>query len=157
MARQNINLGTDPNDGEGDSLRSAFDKVNDNFLEIYTAGPVDSNISISNATISTTSTNANLELSPDGVGKIVIKNDLLPDAHNTRYIGSNVSRPRGAYIGSAGVISDGPIRLPVYADEQERDNTVTSPEEGMIIFVQSDSTSNPAFQGYNGSGWVDLS
>ena len=33
MARQNINLGTDPKDGEGDKLRNADDKVNDNFIE----------------------------------------------------------------------------------------------------------------------------
>ena len=37
MARQTINIGTTANDGTGDPLRSAFDKINDNFLELYGA------------------------------------------------------------------------------------------------------------------------
>lgn len=36
MAKQAINIGTAPNDGTGDPLRTAFDKVNDNFTELYT-------------------------------------------------------------------------------------------------------------------------
>ena len=35
MAKQNINVGTTPNDGTGDGLRTAFIKVNDNFTELY--------------------------------------------------------------------------------------------------------------------------
>ncbi len=35
MAKQSIGLGTNPNDGTGDALRIAFDKVNDNFDEVY--------------------------------------------------------------------------------------------------------------------------
>lgn len=44
MAQQTINIGTTANDGTGDPLRSAFDKVNDNFTELYNddAGDVDS-------------------------------------------------------------------------------------------------------------------
>ncbi len=35
MAQKTINIGTTPNDGTGDQLRTAFDKVNDNFTELY--------------------------------------------------------------------------------------------------------------------------
>ena len=44
MAKQTINIGTVANDGTGDPLRTAFDKVNDNFTELYSddAGDVDS-------------------------------------------------------------------------------------------------------------------
>ena len=35
MAKQTINIGTTANDGTGDQLRDAFDKVNDNTDEIY--------------------------------------------------------------------------------------------------------------------------
>ena len=35
MAKQTINIGTTANDGNGDQLRTAFDKVNDNFDELY--------------------------------------------------------------------------------------------------------------------------
>jgi hypothetical protein len=36
MAKQLVNLGSVPNDGTGDPLRTSFDKTNDNFNEIYT-------------------------------------------------------------------------------------------------------------------------
>ncbi len=35
MAKQTIALGAAPNDGTGDALRTAFDKANDNFDELY--------------------------------------------------------------------------------------------------------------------------
>lgn len=35
MALQAINIGSTANDGTGDPLRTAFDKVNDNFNEVY--------------------------------------------------------------------------------------------------------------------------
>ncbi len=37
MAKQSINVGTAANDKKGDSLRAAFQKVNANFTELYTA------------------------------------------------------------------------------------------------------------------------
>jgi len=33
--KQTINIGTAANDGTGDALRTAMDKVNDNFNEVY--------------------------------------------------------------------------------------------------------------------------
>jgi len=38
MAQQVINIGSAPNDGTGDPLRTAFDKCNDNFTELYSGG-----------------------------------------------------------------------------------------------------------------------
>ena len=35
MAKQSINIGSSANDGTGDPLRTAFDKINDNFTELY--------------------------------------------------------------------------------------------------------------------------
>ena len=35
MAKQTVNIGTTANDGTGDELRNAFDKLNDNFDEVY--------------------------------------------------------------------------------------------------------------------------
>jgi hypothetical protein len=44
MAKQTINIGSVANDGTGDPLRTAFDKINDNFTELYDddAGDVNS-------------------------------------------------------------------------------------------------------------------
>ena len=35
MAKQNINIGSTANDGTGDDRRTAGDKINDNFTELY--------------------------------------------------------------------------------------------------------------------------
>jgi len=55
MALQSIGLGTAADDGTGDTLRIGADKVNDNFLEIYTllgnGTSLTSGISVSGATI----------------------------------------------------------------------------------------------------------
>ncbi len=45
MAKQTIGIGSAANDGTGDPLRTAFDKINDNFTELYndeTTGEVNS-------------------------------------------------------------------------------------------------------------------
>ena len=42
MTKQTINVGTTANDKQGDSLRAAFQKVNANFTELYTALGLDS-------------------------------------------------------------------------------------------------------------------
>jgi len=36
MARQTLDIGTNANDGTGDTLRSGGEKINDNFAELYT-------------------------------------------------------------------------------------------------------------------------
>ena len=37
MAKQTVNIGTSANKGNGDPLRTAFTKINDNFTELYTS------------------------------------------------------------------------------------------------------------------------
>ena len=45
MAKQVINIGSSPNDNNGDTLRTGGDKINDNFNEVYnyTNGFIDYN------------------------------------------------------------------------------------------------------------------
>ena len=76
MAKQTINIGATANDGTGDQLRTAFDKVNDNFNEVYDelGGTNLSNIQLSGNTISTEDTNGNLTLDPNGSGTIILAN-----------------------------------------------------------------------------------
>ena len=103
MTQQTINLGTSANAGDGDNLRSAMDKTNDNFTELYGANSVSSNLAFSGQTISSYNTNGDIILGPDGTGKIRIANDLIPDVDNTRYIGNSAVRPLGIYVGTAGI------------------------------------------------------
>jgi len=76
MAKQTINIGSAANDGSGDPLRSAFDKINDNFNEVYIElGGNDlaaNNLLLSANTISSTDTNGNINLAANGTGDVVI-------------------------------------------------------------------------------------
>jgi hypothetical protein len=148
MAQQTINIGTGANDGTGDNLRSAMDKTNDNFTELYGANSVSSNIALSGQTISSYNTNGDIILGPNGTGTIRTASDLIPDADNTRLIGNNTMRPLGLYVGTAGVITKGPVQLPIFANTAVRDSTITQPITGMIV-----NTAN-VFQSYNGTSWA---
>ena len=85
MARQTINIGTTANDGTGDPLRTAFDKINDNFSELYggddnastilehdTAPKLAANLDVNNFQITTDVTNGNVSIQPNGTGNVTI-------------------------------------------------------------------------------------
>jgi hypothetical protein len=68
MAQQTINIGTTANDGTGDPLRTAFDKTNDNFNELYAgAGVADNSVDASKLDVSGNGTSGQALLS-DGDG-----------------------------------------------------------------------------------------
>ena len=74
MSRQNINIGTTANDGTGDPLRTAFDKINDNFIELYgadnEANTLDANLDVGTHAITTGVTNGDITITPNGTGSI---------------------------------------------------------------------------------------
>ena len=79
MARQNINIGTIANDGTGDDLRLAMQKVNDNFTELYGASPYGQQITIAGNEIRSNTTNANLKLTASGTGVIEFEGVQIRD------------------------------------------------------------------------------
>ena len=92
-----INTGALPNDGTGTPLRTAFNDTNLNFNQIFAAGPVGSNIQISNNTILTTNTNGALILATNGTGAIVAAAAIQPDQANLRMIGAYNNRFNTVY------------------------------------------------------------
>ena len=66
MAQQSINIGTTANDGTGDPIRSAFDKTNDNFTELY----ADKTKFTAKQDIATTSGTINLDASSYSIFEI---------------------------------------------------------------------------------------
>jgi hypothetical protein len=74
MARQAINIGSSANDGTGDPLRTAFDKINDNFVELYGTdndiNTLDANLDVNNNAITTGVTNGDVTITPNGTGSI---------------------------------------------------------------------------------------
>jgi hypothetical protein len=109
--QQQIDYGASANDGTGDPLRTAFIKTDDNFDNVWLAGPVGSNITIINNTIQANNTNGNLILSPNGVGVVQTNSKLLPRLNNTYDLGSTALKYRAGYFGVGGLTVDGNVSI----------------------------------------------
>ena len=120
MAKQTINVGTTANDKKGDSLRAAFQKVNANFTELYTALGLNSDgtlnlgaFEFSGSTMSTTdSTPIVIDQSVTVNSDLTIGGDILPN----RNLGSNLGSPsqkfHSLYVGTGSVyIGDAVLSL----------------------------------------------
>tara|TARA_B100001113_G_scaffold352393_1_gene353628 strand:- start:3960 stop:4262 length:303 start_codon:yes stop_codon:yes gene_type:complete len=71
MARLTIDIGTDGNSATGDTLRTAFNKVNQNFSELS------GNLNLSGNTLLSADTNGNIILDPNGTGHVEIKGNKV--------------------------------------------------------------------------------
>lgn len=78
MSKQTVQIGSAANDGTGDPLRTAFDKINDNFQEVYDklGGDSLSNITHTGSTITNTITNGDITIDPNGTGTVFINGPL---------------------------------------------------------------------------------
>ena len=101
--QQIIDYGATANDGLGDPLRTAFIKTDENFSNIWAAGPVGSNITIVNNTIQNDSTNGNIILKPNGIGVVQSNAHVLPNTADVRNLGSANRRWRTLYVGIGGI------------------------------------------------------
>ena len=81
MAQQTINIGSSANDGTGDPLRTAFDKINDNFSELYGTSAFGQQITLSGNKVSSNVSNANLVLEASGTGAIEFEGFQIRDNH----------------------------------------------------------------------------
>jgi len=70
MTQQTINIGSNANDGTGDDLRTAMQKINTNFTELYAETAVDSGITISGNTISSNRSDDDIVFEPAGAGAV---------------------------------------------------------------------------------------
>ncbi len=93
MTKQTINVGTTANDKKGDSLRSAFQKVNANFSELYTALGLDSGglnlgaFEFTGSVISTTdSTQITIDQSVTVTSDLYVSGDIT--VGNIKYVSS---------------------------------------------------------------------
>jgi len=115
MAKQTINIGSSVNSGDGDPLRTAFDKVNDNFDELYArAENTDSQtlILVGNTLSISGGNSVELNISPVGDLKGSVFADdstLLVDAVNASIPYSVLSDAPsfGNWTFSSSVLSDG--------------------------------------------------
>ena len=112
MAQQSINIGSAANDGTGDPLRTAFDKINDNFSELY-GSSAEANDLLEDATpqlggdldvngrrITSARSNEDIVLLPNGTGGVI--------ASAVRIAGTTLSSDDSSTINiNEGLIVDG--------------------------------------------------
>ena len=84
MAQQTIGVGSSANDGTGDPLRRAFNKINANFSELYGASGEDAivddtspqlggNLDINGFNITSARSNENIRIIPNGTGTVELE------------------------------------------------------------------------------------
>ena len=130
MAKQTINIGTTANDGTGDPLRTAFDKVNDNFTELYNDDAGDVN-----------SVNAGTGISVDQTtGAVTVTN--AGDLDTTTDNGATTTN--AITVGGLHVNSTGAVEMPTGTDGER-----PTPVAGMFRF----NTTSNEFEGYDGTAW----
>ena len=112
MTKQTIGIGSSANDGTGDPLRTAFDKINDNFDELY-GTTAEANDLIEDATpqlggdldvngrrITSARSNEDIVLLPNGTGGVV--------ASALRFAGTTISSDDSSSVNiNEGLIVDG--------------------------------------------------
>lgn len=72
MAQQMINVGTTPNDGSGDPLRTAFEKCNNNFTELYSTSFTPARIANGASYVQIPSGDGNVEITINDNANIVL-------------------------------------------------------------------------------------
>ena len=155
MARLNIDTGTAGNPATGDTLRTAFGKINDNFLELYTdlAATTSSNViltssvtnddvkifpngtgiveidrlSLNNTTISSLDTNSDITLQANGTGSIVLAGPVTAGEIVTNQITSRGSNA------NLKLVTAGTGDLIIDTDGQVGIGTVNAPDTKLHI------------------------
>jgi len=104
MTQQLINVGVSPNDSTGDPIRLAFQKINNNFSELY-SNVASSDIRLTGNTI--TSTSGNINIAPND-GIVIVGTDSQLIVSNTA---ASTSSTTGALLVAGGVGITGKLYL----------------------------------------------
>ena len=149
MAQQFINIGTSANKGDGEPLRTAFDKINDNFTEVYgdiqalksgaIVADVKGTIIGDDSTILVDGVNSSINLAG------TVKSDIIPDANVTYDIGSATKRFKDLYL-SGNTINLGGTTLSISNGELQIGGTSVA---GTIDY--NDLQNLPTFDGTFGA------
>jgi hypothetical protein len=120
MAQQTINIGSSANDGAGDPLRTAFQKCNDNFTELYSApsggtGTVTSvGVATANgvsATITNPTTTPSMTFSLGNIIPATVNGITLSGSSNPALAVAGTSSISGSHSGTSSGTNTGDIVL----------------------------------------------
>jgi hypothetical protein len=134
MAQQNIDFGTFPDDPDADAIRTAFQKVQNNFSELYTVTSDSSVTSVNRSSgsgITVNSPTGNVVVSAN-VYRVEVSTSTLSIG-----IGANNLPPPALYIsGSQTLVIDktGNISMPFNSEGMFRAYATADKKEGVFIY-----------------------
>ena len=102
MAQQTINVGATPNDGSGDPLRTAFEKCNNNFTELYSTSYTPARISNGASSVNIPVSDGNVEITVNDIANTVLITQT--GTYVTGFV-SATGNIHGANLRTAGVMS----------------------------------------------------
>lgn len=111
MTQEIIDIGALANDGTGDPLRVAFDKINNNFTQLYTTASVDGPngaiqfalaTTVGNVTTYSLDASANLKFN-SSINRLDIRGSIVPLSPNDLNIGSVANRVGNLYLSNVGL------------------------------------------------------
>jgi len=179
MAKKTINIGSSINAGDGDPLRTAFDKINDNFDELYSATTLDLDNIGSNMIPDTDGVYAlgsasnqwsdlyvkdfvyigNARLQADAQGNLVVNGASIKvdaDVTGTLFADDSTLLVDGINAKIVGPTEPSSFKAPMLTQAQI---DALTPEEGLMVY----NTTTGKFQGYAAdanndsvAGWADL-
>ena len=91
MAKQTINIGAAANDGTGDPLRTAMDKINDNFDEVYSSYVASGTITVGNSTVNSVISNTGGFISGNNTSNVIANSSLIKIGNSSINITANSS------------------------------------------------------------------
>jgi len=141
MTKQVINVGTSVNDRTGDSIRSAFQKVNANFTELYNSGGVGLGAFEFNGSIMTTTDSSAIVIDQATTitSNLSVGGDILPQTALGGDLGSSTLPWRSLYVSQSTIYLGGvPLTL-----DASGNLTVNGSQVGGGVTSYADLTGKP--------------
>ena len=148
MAKLTVNIGQSANDRQGDNLRTAFDKINQNFDELYTTLGLDDNslnlgaFEFTGSTMTTTDSSAiTIDQAVTVSSDLTVGGDVVPNTDFGSNLGSPTKRFKDLYL-SGNTITLG--------------NETISSDTGKIVLsgaVEASSLTVTSLAGGNTADW----
>jgi hypothetical protein len=135
MAKQSINVGATANDKKGDSLRAAFQKVNNNFTELYTALGLAADTTLNlgafefdgSVMTTTDSTPIVIDQATTVTSDLTVGGDIVPSVANGGNLGSLEKPFKSLYVSTNTVFLGGvPLSLDAGTNELTINNVPIS-------------------------------
>lgn len=141
MTKKSINVGAEANDNKGDSLRSAFTKINDNFDELYTALGINADVNLNlgafefaGSVLSTTDSSAIvIDQAVTVSSNLTVGGDVLPSVANDGDLGSSTRPWKSLYVSNNTIFLGGvPIGLDANGNLTVNGGQVNAPSSTLV-------------------------